>query len=93
MGSVFYLQEIDIVNVDGYQGRENDFVFLHLVRCNRAKSIGFAANINRLNVAISRARFGLIIFGSLKMFCDHRNQGWSKFVKELNANAVIVNCK
>jgi len=64
-----------VVNVDGYQGRENDYIFLQLVRFNISKTIGFAANVNRLNQAISRARFGLKSFGNFNMFRDHHNQG------------------
>lgn len=58
---------IKVVTVDSYQGEENDVIFLSLVRNNKNKQLGFVSNINRICVALSRARCGLYILGNAKM--------------------------
>ncbi len=52
---------IEICTVDRFQGKEADLVILSLVR-NR--SVGFLDSPNRLNVALTRARYQLIIIGN-----------------------------
>lgn len=55
-------------SVDGYQGGEAELVILSFVRSNGftndRRSIGFLHDERRLNVAVSRARRGLICIGS-----------------------------
>lgn len=59
-----YYQQIEIDTVDAFQGREKDIIIISTVRNNFYKSLGFLSDPRRLNVAITRARFGLIILGS-----------------------------
>lgn len=56
-----YLQ---VKTVDSYQGEENNVVILSLTRSNEDGKIGFLANINRVCVALSRAKFGFYLFGN-----------------------------
>ncbi len=59
--------ESQIGTVDSYQGRENAVVIYSFVRSNPDPSkVGFVANINRLNVALSRASDRLILVGDMK---------------------------
>jgi superfamily I DNA and/or RNA helicase len=88
--SSFYLQDVRTTNVDGYQGRENDIVVLSLVRSNTSDDIGFARVPNRLNVAISRARELLIIFGNIGMFRRHKGQLWKTFIRLVDESAVFI---
>lgn len=53
---------IDVCTVDRFQGHEADIVLLSFVRSRLHRGIGFLDNKNRLNVAITRARFQLISF-------------------------------
>ncbi|KAK8207915.1 hypothetical protein M8818_004168 [Zalaria obscura] len=55
---------IKVATVDSYQGEENDVVFLSTVRNNDRGSIGFLGIVNRVCVALSRARRGFYIFGN-----------------------------
>lgn len=50
--------------MDSYQGEENDIVILSLTRSNEEGKIGFLANINRVCVALSRAKYGFYMFGN-----------------------------
>ena len=56
--------KIRVNTVDGFQGGESDIVIISCVRANREKQIGFLKEAKRLNVALTRARFSLIIFGN-----------------------------
>lgn len=57
--------QIKLYTVDKFQGHEADIVFLSMVQTKR---IGFMDNPNRLNVAVTRAKFQLVIIGDYKYF-------------------------
>ena len=53
--------------MDKYQGQQNDYVLLSLVR---TRAVGHIRDVRRLIVAMSRARLGLYIFGRTALFGD-----------------------
>ncbi|CAF5035385.1 unnamed protein product, partial [Rotaria sp. Silwood1] len=54
-----------VTTVDKYQGQQNDYILLSLVR---TKAVGHLRDVRRLVVAMSRARLGLYIFGRVNLF-------------------------
>ena len=70
-------KQITVNTVDAFQGQERDVVTVSLVRSNEQGQIGFLSDLRRMNVAITRARFKLIILGSKDTLCQH------KFYKKL----------
>lgn len=54
-----------ITTVDKYQGQQNDYIILSLVR---TKAVGHLRDIRRLVVAMSRARLGLYVFARVDLF-------------------------
>lgn len=55
--------EVEVSVVDRFQGREKDLIILSFTRSNRKRTPGFIRNLNRLNVAISRARYMVLMIG------------------------------
>ena len=54
-----------VSTVDQYQGQQNDYILLSLVR---TESVGHIRDIRRLVVAVSRARLGLYVFCRQALF-------------------------
>lgn len=56
-----------VTTVDRYQGQQNDYILLSLVR---TKTVGHLRDVRRLVVAMSRARLGLYVFGRVSLFSN-----------------------
>jgi len=56
----------NVKTVDSFQGEENTIVILSLVRSNDDNKIGFLEIDNRVCVALSRAKYGMYLFGNAR---------------------------
>ncbi|KAK6089807.1 hypothetical protein P3W45_001155 [Vairimorpha bombi] len=79
---------IEVKTVDGFQGREKDFIILSLVRSNNMSEFGFLDDYKRLNVAITRCKKGLIVVGNSLNF--RKSEIFSKFFKHLEQNFISI---
>ena len=72
------ISDVQVGTVDSFQGQETDLVIFSAVRSNLMKEMGFLRDARRLNVAITRARRGLIVVGDPTVLrtCRH----WSALI-------------
>ena len=63
--------KLSINTVDSFQGQERDIIYISLVRSNDNGEIGFLADTRRMNVAMTRARKKLVIFGDSATIGQH----------------------
>jgi len=54
---------VECSSVDAFQGREKEVTIISTVRSNQMSSLGFLTDWRRLNVAVTRARSGMVIVG------------------------------
>jgi len=80
---------IEVKTVDGFQGREKAVIILSFVRSNEQGKLGFLTDYRRLNVAITRARKKLIMFGNAHML--GQNEVYQAMLEE--TDVVEVNSK
>lgn len=81
-GQLLESGKLIISTVDGFQGREGDAVVFSTVRCNPDAKLGFVADARRMNVALTRARRGVVVVG-----CGHTlgsgSQHWREWLSWL----------
>ncbi len=81
--------EIQIDNIDAFQGSEAEIVFYSLVRSNYKNNIGFLKDERRLNVALSRGKNCLFLVGNKDAVCDYRpgkENSFNRIVSFIQAN-------
>ena len=83
-------QDLKIDSVDGFQGMELPYIILSTVRSNLQGILGFLNVENRLNVALTRAKKGLILVGDAK--CLAKRPGiFRDLIKFYCSNGLILN--
>ncbi|XP_021529773.2 probable helicase senataxin isoform X3 [Aotus nancymaae] len=79
----------EVDTVDAFQGRQKDCVIVTCVRANTMQgSIGFLASLQRLNVAITRAKYSLFILGHLRTLME--NQHWNQLIQDAQKRGAII---
>ncbi|KAK9877997.1 hypothetical protein WA026_020211 [Henosepilachna vigintioctopunctata] len=79
-----------VTTVDKYQGQQNDYILLSLVR---TKAVGHLRDVRRLIVAMSRARLGLYVFSRVSLFqnCFELTPAFKQLTSRPTKLELIVN--
>ncbi|KAL9247212.1 hypothetical protein vseg_020667 [Gypsophila vaccaria] len=92
--------EMEFNTVDGFQGREVDILIFSTVRSSEtcpsgqrvnSSSIGFVADVRRMNVALTRARLSLWVLGNTRTL--EKNADWAALVKDARKRNLVVTLK
>ena len=75
--------------VDGVQGDEVDVVIISTVRSNLRGNIGFVADPRRMNVALTRARYSLIMIGDSNTL--EVEEIWGTLLSEVKSRSPVDN--
>jgi len=81
-------QDIEVASVDAFQGREKDIIIISCVRSNEHQGIGFLADPRRLNVALTRAKYAVIVVGNPKVLSRHPL--WNHLLHHYKENHCLV---
>jgi hypothetical protein len=72
---------IKVCTVDGFQGQEADIIIFTTVRSNCYKKIGFVKDWRRLNVAITRSKYSMIVVGDVETMSS--NPDWDSYLNHV----------
>lgn len=87
--TIHMVSDIMIASVDAFQGREKDFLVMSCVRSNEQNKIGFLNDARRMNVALTRARYGLILVGDAN--CLYRSDPlWREYIDLLKSKNCVI---
>ena len=87
-------QDNIVWTIDESQGKEFDLVVLSTVRCNSKSSIGFMTEFRRVNVALTRAKRGLIIVGDQHTLQNSGRGGpWPNLMEHMIHTQVMISAK
>ncbi len=76
---------VEVNTVDAAQGREADVLMFSATRCNERGMLGFVSDFARSNVALSRGRFLLSVFGDAPFF-DAANGPLTDVIRHVRTN-------
>ena len=80
------LEKVAINTIDSFQGQERDVIYISLVRSNEKGDIGFLSDTRRMNVAMTRARKKLVVFGDSATIGRHEfYERFLDYVHEIGA--------
>lgn len=88
--TIHMVSDIMIASIDAFQGREKDFMVMSCVRSNEQNKIGFLNDARRMNVALTRARYGLILVGDMECLYQ-ADPLWREYIDVLKSQNCILN--
>ena len=80
---------IQVHTIDMFQGDENDYVIVSLVRSNNKGELGFLHEMNRRCVAQSRAKCGLYFVGNVNTVTNSRKSVWVPLVNSMRSQECV----
>ncbi|WVQ62978.1 uncharacterized protein L199_001127 [Kwoniella botswanensis] len=85
------LETIDFNTVDGFQGQEKDIIILSCVRSGpNIRTIGFLKDARRMNVALTRAKSSLFVFGNGPTL-ERSDERWKIIIGDARERGFYIN--
>ncbi|PBK76227.1 hypothetical protein ARMSODRAFT_218233 [Armillaria solidipes] len=75
--------------IDGFQRQEKDVIVLSCEGWTGAKSVGFLADVRRMNVALARAKSGVFIVGHV-LTLERSDRFWTQIVADARERNCLV---
>ncbi|KAK0221815.1 SEN1 N terminal-domain-containing protein [Armillaria fumosa] len=76
--------------VDGFQGQEKDVIILSCVRAGPGvTSVGFLADVRRMNVALTRAKSSVFIVGHAPTL-ERSNKFWTQIIVDARERSCLI---
>jgi hypothetical protein len=82
-------EQITVGTVDNFQGQERKLIVVSLVRSNSRYAAGFLTEPRRLNVALTRAKRGLICIGN-SHYWEKTNSHFQDFIRHCKQEKCMV---
>jgi regulator of nonsense transcripts 1 len=84
------IKDIEVNTVDGYQGDQKDYILFSTVRSNDKGDIGFLNDDKRVNVALTRAKYGLFVLGNRETLNNSRSKTWKDIVDFFQRQGSVI---
>ncbi|KAL3883444.1 hypothetical protein ACJMK2_029705 [Sinanodonta woodiana] len=86
------IRDVEVGTVDGFQGREKCVIIMSCVRAkNPTGTIGFLGNRQRMNVALTRAKYACYIVGDIESL--QINEEWKALINDAKERQRIIQVK
>ena len=92
---------VEVSTVDGFQGREKDVIVVSCVRqgkeqqsghggarSSRARSIGFVSDVRRMNVALTRGKYGMWVVGDVEVLSGGSRE-WAALAADARRRGLV----
>ena len=90
---------VEVSTVDGFQGREKDVIIVSCVRQGkggggsaskggRARSIGFVSDVRRMNVALTRGKYGMWVVGDVEVLSGGSEE-WAALAADARRRGLV----
>ena len=85
------IEGVRVGSVDSMQGQEADIVVFSATRSNQEGSLGFVRDARRLNVALTRAKRGLVVVGDAVTLSNSHH--WSALIDSCRRRGCVVDLR
>ena len=85
-----WLGDVQAANIDAFQGREHEVIVLSFARSNSDGRLGHVDDGRRLNVALTRAKRGLVVIGDKDTLTCGYESGLSSLMRDVYERGVVI---